>query len=245
MKRVLAILAVAFIASSGWGENLTSPDFKGWLSSARPLAKGDAVVVEIDASTKLSFSASSSDSKLFTLDFSGGQAGSLFSFLPRGKTGAERSVDGKQDYSLSGRLVAQVTDIDASGRAQLAGSRSVSIAGKLESVTVSGWLYPARVPSDGRVPFSMLGDSRLSYQTMISTGSDVLSPADITDVLSTLAPPAAAPAAAGQPAGVTGQAAATTQPTAAATTLTLTDAKKRELLLLYINRLVDIVFSGE
>ena len=111
MKRILAIFVVVIAASGGWSESLTSPDFKGWLSTAKPLAQGDAVTVEIDATTKLSFSATSADNKSFTLDFAGGDAGSLFAFLPQGRTGDARSVKGSADLSLTGRIAAQVTFI--------------------------------------------------------------------------------------------------------------------------------------
>ena len=67
--RIILLLAVALPAR---GESLWSPDFKGYLSGSRGLAAGDALVVQIDASSSLSFSSSSNDSKNLTLEFSGG-----------------------------------------------------------------------------------------------------------------------------------------------------------------------------
>ena len=244
--RALAALLLTVGTLSGWTESLTSPDFKGYLSG-KGFAKGDAVIVEIDASSKLAFSASSTDSRTFTLEFSGGEVGNLFSFLPQGRTGGNQSVSGKQELSLRGRVAALVTEIDASGRGLVRGARSLEIEGRKESIEVSGWVDPRDVDQQRKVSFTLLGDARLVYRTLLSSSKDVLSAADIQDVLVALAQPAAGTSATVQPATIepaTAQpataVAASTQPT---TALSLTEAKKRELLLIYLNRLVDLVFG--
>ena len=74
MKRALAILFLAATVLAAPAENLTSPGFKGYLSG-KGLAKGDSVFVQIDTTSKLAFSAASSDSRMFTLEFTGGEFG--------------------------------------------------------------------------------------------------------------------------------------------------------------------------
>ncbi len=69
------------------GESLWSPAFKGYLAGSTGLAVGDALVVQIDASSSLSFSSSVNDSKNLTLEFTGGTGGNLFSFLPQVRSG--------------------------------------------------------------------------------------------------------------------------------------------------------------
>jgi hypothetical protein len=227
-------------------ESLWTPGFRGYLSGGRGLVKGDTVLVSVDASSALSFSASTSDSKNLTLEFSGGEAGNLFSFLPQVRSGGNSTTKGAQEMRLRGEVAAVVTDTDATGRGMIQGTRTISIEGKEESVTVSGWLHPKDLDQGGKAPFSRLGDGKLVFRTFLQPSRDILTDQDIQRII-TAAPaaPAAAPAAPGAAApaapGTAAQPAAT--PAAPTSTLALTDARKKELLLLYLNRLVDILFS--
>jgi hypothetical protein len=250
-----AIGVVLFTAAVGvlGAESLWTPGFRGYLSSETVAREGDIVTVVIDASSSLSFKASSDDAKTLTLEFSGGEFGNLFSFLPVGRTGGTLSVQGAQDYEVSSEIAARVAETDTAGAIRLQGSRGVSIQGREEELTVSGWLDPNQLGSARRVRFSQLSDSRLTFRTFLQPAGPVLTEADIERVvaaLSAAAAPAGAPPQplAGQP-GVAPPGAAQPAPGQAqpagtpATTYVLSDARKVELFLQYINRLVDILFQ--
>jgi flagellar basal body L-ring protein FlgH len=259
--RLAWLLLLAVAAAAAGAESLWSPGFKGYLSGGRGPAVGDVVVIQIDASSSLSFTSSSNDAKNLTLEFSGGDSGNLFSFLPQVRTTGSRSAAGRDVLNLRTQIPAVVTNVNPDGTAQVQGSRNVIVEGKDESVTVSGTVSPALIDQKGSVAFSRLANSRLIYRTFLTSSQDVLTPADIRQVLATApaaaapgAPAAAAPgapgaavpppgAAAPAPGAAPGQAAAAqpAQP-AAAPGLALTDAKKRQLLLQYLNRLIDVVF---
>ncbi len=252
------LLAAALLLVLGAGaaaaESLWTPGFRGYLSGGRGLARGDTVLVSVDASSALSFSASTTDSKTLTLEFSGGETGNLFSFLPQVTSGGNSTTRGAQEMRLRGEVAAVVTDTDQTGRGQVQGSRTISIEGKEESVSVSGWLHPKDLDQQGRAPFSRLGDGRLVFRTFLQPSQDILTNQDIQRIITAPPPaPAAAPAAGapgaasaapGAPAAAPPAAAgAQPQPAAPVVTLSLTDARKRQLLLLYLNRLIDILFS--
>jgi hypothetical protein len=229
VKRAFAILFLAATVLAVPAENLTSPGFKGYLSG-KGLAKGDSIFVQIDTTSKLTFAASSTDSRIFTLEFAGGVTGNLFSFIPQGRTGGDRSLKGDQELSLSGRIPAVVQEVDASGRALVRGARAIEIEGREESIEISGWIDPRDVGGDRTIGFSMVADARLVYRTLLSSARDVLTAEDIREVLETLPQ--------------TAEGALVIQPAAPPlTTFTLTDQKKLELLLVYLNRLVDLVFG--
>jgi flagellar L-ring protein precursor FlgH len=234
---VMPFLLLAVVLPAG-GESLWSPDFKGYLSGSKGLAVGDSLVVQIDASSSLSYSSSSNDSKNLTLEFTGGESGNIFSFLPQVRTGGTQSTAGKDSLSLKTQIPVVVTAVNPDGTAQVQGSRSIAIQGKNESITVTGSVSPGLLDQKGTINFSKLANARLSYTTFLASAKDVLSPADLQRLL-TPAPAAGAPAGAAAAGGTTGGAA--TPP--AQTGLTIPDAKKKELLLLYLNRLIDIVFS--
>jgi len=258
VKRALALILLAATILAAGAENLTSPGFKGYLSG-KGLAKGDSVFVQIDTTSKLAFAAASTDARTFTLEFSGGVTGNLFSFIPPGRTAGDRTLKGTQELSVEGRIPATVMEIDDAGRALVRGSRTIEIEGRKESIEISGWVDPRDVEGDRTVGFSMLADARLVYTTFLSSTRDVLTAEDIVEVLQAL-PQTPEGAALIQPAGTVGAttgtpaATGTGQPVGTATgtpaaqpaplaTITLTDRKKLELLLVYLNRLVDLVFG--
>jgi flagellar L-ring protein FlgH len=246
------LLAVLVPAS---GESLWSPGFKGYLSGSRGLAVGDALVVQIDASSSLSFSSSSNDSKNLTMEFSGGEAGNLFSFLPQVRTGGTLTTTGKDTLSLKTEVPVVVTAVNTDGTAQVQGSRTIAVQGKNESITITGLVSPTLIDQKGAIGFNRLANARLLYTTFLASAKDVLSPADLQTLLApaaAAAPGTPAPAGAAPALGTpTAQPqAGTAQPQAAAAPapavkpgLVISDARKKELLLLYLNRLIDIVFS--
>ena len=247
-----ARLAIVFLLLSGLlpagAESLWSPDFKGYLGGGPGLAAGDVLVVEIDASSSLSFSASNTDSKTLTLEFSGGETGNLFAFLPQVRTGGAQSTKGKEDLSLTTQIPVVVVQIGADGRAQVQGSRTISLEGKEESVTVSGRVDPSLVDAKRRIPLSLLTDARLVYRTFLRPSRDVLTQRDLQEIFA--AQPAAAhrrsaarcrhcPRRAARSSGRSqGQPRSPQR-----RTLAIPEARKRELLLLYLNSLIDILFS--
>jgi flagellar basal body L-ring protein FlgH len=250
-------------------ESLWTTGFQGYLLGTTAVRPGDILTVIVDSSSSLSFEASSNDAKSITLEFSGGEFGNLFSFLPLGRTGGTQAVKGAQEYELASEISARVVETDSAGAVRIEGSRGVSIQGREEQLTVSGWLDPNALGAERRVHFSRLADSRLSFRTFLQPATATLTAADIEEAVAALetalapgpgpavapgaptgiapagAVPAAPPGAAAQPgaapaAGV-GQPGAVAAPLA--TTYRLSDEKKVELFLQYINRLVDVLFQ--
>ena len=243
----MTFLLLAVVMPAG-GESLWSPDFKGYLSGGRGLAVGDTLVVQIDASSTLSYSSSSNDSKNLTIEFTGGESGNLFSFLPQVRTGGTQTTSGKDSLALKTQIPVLVTALNRDGTAQVQGSRTVAIQGKSESITVNGSISPNLLDQKGAVNFSKLTAARLTYTTFLASSKDVLSPADLQRLLvpapaagTAAAPVAGTPAAAAATGAAGAPAAGAAAP--AQPGLTIPDARKKELLLLYLNRLIDVIFS--
>ncbi len=248
------LVGTAFAAS---GESLWSPAFKGYLSGGSGFVVGQTLVVQIDSSTSLTFTASTTDSKNLTLEFSGGGAGDLFSFLPQVRTGGTMSTTGRDTVALKTDIPVVVTAVAADGTAQVQGSRAITLQGKNESITVSGTVSPGLAGRAGTIGFNQLVNARLAYTTLLSPSTNTLSAADLQTVTvpgagaqpaAGAAAPAGTPSATGAAAGApAGTAAAAPAAAAAAappqTTLQISDARKRALLLIYLNRLLDVLFS--
>ena len=227
----LILMTVEVVADSLW-----TPGFPGYLSSESAVREGDIVLVQIDASSRLAFDASTSDAKNITFEFSGGEFGNLFSFLPATRTGGNQSVKGNQDYSLETEIAVRVAEIDGTGKARLEGSRTFSLENKEELVAITGWIDPSALGSDRRVSFSQLADARLRFRTFLQPAGATLSAADIEEVIETIEIPVLTPADGAAPAR-------TETVIQERRSYQLSQEKKIELFLSYINRMVDLLFQ--
>jgi len=81
---------------------------------------------------------------------------------------------------------------------------------------------PSLIGQDRTLPLSSVVDARLVYNTFLSAGPPVIGAGDVEDKIA---------------------ASATETAAAQSTTPVLTDRKRRELLLIYLNRLIDLVFE--
>ena len=241
---VFGCLILCLLSAEGvFADSLWTPGFEGYLSTKTAVQEGDIVLVQIDTSTSLSFDASASDAKNITFEFSGGEFGNLFSFLPATRTGGNQTARGKQEYTLHTEISARITEIDGTGKARIEGTRSFSLENKEELVSIIGWIDPRILGSERIVSFSQLADARLRFRTLLEPAGATLTAADIQEVIEIIQT---------QPAAASGQVDAG-QPTAGAPAVQpsveerrsyqLTQEKKIELFLSYINRMVDLLFQ--
>jgi len=235
MRTFLKSLIVCIFSLVCWvplSESLWTPGFQGYLSSESAVRLGDTVFVQVDADSRLTFSSTTSDSRNITLDFTGGEYGNLFSFLPVITARGDTRLEGEEAFRYSTLIGGRVTEIDAAGKARIAGFRSTSVAGNGETVSVSGWLDPRDLGSERVIAFSRLADARLSFSTFLQPSEQVLTERDIEEIVSTLLE---APSE--------GDAEANAAAAPAQRSYQLSEDKKRELLLRYINRMVDLIFQ--
>ncbi|MBN1410178.1 MAG: flagellar basal body L-ring protein FlgH [Spirochaetales bacterium] len=216
------------------GESLWDPDFDGYISNNRNLSAGDVVIVEISEQSSLTFSGLNNDSKNITFEFSGGEFGNIFSFLPAVRTAKNNKVKGEEKYSFTSSVVARVKELDENKIAFIEGSKQITIDGKSESIAISGYVNPKDLNSEGKIPFSKVADARLSFSTFLQSSEDLLTAEDIMTIVNQPADTATtSPEGTAQPEG--------TSPLTQ--TMGLSEEKKRELFLRYINRLADLIFQ--
>lgn len=240
---VFVFLFLAVLAPQGTAETLWTPGFAGYLSRGTTLNPGDTVMVELGTGFSLSFQSASQESKSLTLEFSGGEFGDLFSFLPAARSGGDRSVSGDSGWEISGRLAAQVVAVDATGLATVTGSRSISFDGKTDTVALSGAFQVSEMNMDRAVPFDSLVNSTLAFTTTVEPGRDLLTAADIQQIVeaSTVETVTVDDATAATP--VADSALPAPSSAAASTRYELPLDRRRQLFVDYLNRIVDILFT--
>jgi hypothetical protein len=237
MKRLIIFcICSVFIIHAQFGESLWDSTFPGYLSKTNKAKIGDIVTVSINSDFSLSFVSSSTDSKQFTLEFSGGQYPDLFSFIPLAKSGDATNLKGREDYSFKSDVVTRIARIEGQNLVFIQGSKTVAIDGKSESVTISGFINPQDIGTDKKIPFSKVADSRLTLKTLIEPSSDTLTQNDIEEVITDLKTETQG----GSPATAT-QLQGTPTP-GGPKKFSIKDPKKKELFFRYINKLIDIIF---
>jgi hypothetical protein len=223
------------------GESLWDAGFGGYLSKTNTLAVGDVVTVTISSDFTLSFVSSTVDSKLLTMEFSGGEYPDLFSFMPVARSGNQSNVRGREDRTLRSDVVARVTRIVSPNQVAIEGTKSVTIDGKSESITLTGTINPQDVGTDRKIDFSKVADSRLTLKTLIEPSQDILTANDIQEVISGLSEgttyETGATPGPGEQLGTGG-----TPAPQQAKKYALSEAKKKELFLRYVNKIIDLIF---
>ncbi len=226
------------------GESLWAPGFNGYLSPGSVIKVGDTVVVTIDSNTSLSFQSATQDSRNLSLRFSGGETGNIFAFLPTVQSGVNMNGKGKEGLTLKATLVTRVRGIDPNGKLEINGSRTISVNGQEESISLSGVVDPADLRDGKFVDFSMVADSSLVFKTLLEPGKPVLTSNDIKEIIREVNKTQLGNTGQGlQPNQGTQKNQAPNTNITTTRTYTLSDAKKKQLLLVYLNKMIDLLFK--
>ncbi len=243
MKQLLKILS-ALILFSGvvCADSLVPADFRGYIQSGGGIKPGTIIKVIIDSSTQFTYTSSYSDNSSVALNFSGGEGGGLFSFLPSGDTTNISSAEGDDESSMTGQLSARVAEVFDDGTFMLQGSRQISVGKASQRIEVAGTGSVSMFDENGFIPFQSLADSRLSFISFKDSAVPVL------DNDSFIIPEVSQPNAEADvvPAAEEGPAVDNlTAPQAVpSNTLQLKNDVRRDLLLQYINQMIDLIFTA-
>jgi len=238
---LLFLLFLCFFSDSTVkSESLWSPAFKGYILDSPKIQVGDTVVVKINSDFTLSLNASSTDSKGFTFEYSGGEFGNILSFLPKVSTNGTRSMKGSEQLALKSNLVARAVRIDPSGQVYIEGNQIFSFEGKEESLSLSGYLDPRDLNKDREVPFSKIAESRIVFRSVLQPAAAVLGANDIVSI-APVTLPEGGPASLLPSSGLPSAGSAEKAPSGNAS-YSLTPEKKKELFIRYINQLIDLLF---
>lgn len=246
IKAIIFLLIINSLLING--DSLWDNSFKGYLSSGKAIKPGDTVLVIISTQSSLSLTGASKENKSLTLEFTKGD--NPFDFLPGIQVTGTGKGENKSELELESSLTAVVDSFTPEGLAYITGERSITVDGKSETMELTAFLSPGDLSVGRSIPFSRLAKSKLTYKTLLEPEEDLLTNQDFLDLTALLQPsppPAETPPEEGtDTAGTTEDTApspATEAASKAAEKLQLTEEKKRELVLKYLNRLVFLIFN--
>ena len=220
-KFLLIISLFLIISAVSHSDSFWTQDFNGYIYGNSNIGIGEIIFISINTDFSLSFNSSSKDDKSITLEFSGGEYGDLLSFLPVVKSGGNNTIKGDEEHTLNTALVARVTRISDDGYLYIQGNRSILLDGKEETLAITGWINPVDLSREREISFSKIAESRLTFQSFLRPGADILTSMDITAIISDISE----------------------ENDGSSASISLSEEKKQELFLIYVNRLVDIIFQ--
>jgi len=237
MKRAPVIILLLFLLSAaGYSDSLWEEDFTGFLSESNSLREGQIVQVVLDEETSFTYSSSSIGNKQIILEFTGGETGELFSFLPSGKSAETQNRKGSEENSIKTSIAARVIDVDETGMAFIRGGRNIIFQNGEETISVEGWINPAAVDASLTVPFNRMADSKLVFSSFLDPSSDTIRGEELLEKQEE-----------GEELLLEGlEEDVLPLPEVAETSgYSLSEERKKELLLSYINRFADLIFQLE
>jgi flagellar L-ring protein FlgH len=148
-----------------------SPLRASWLSDRQPIKVGDLLTIVVDEQTQaneqVSRVATGSRSHQASLGI-GVDSAVRLGPSKRFSTADEASSRDVGQASRQGDLVAvlsvHVTAIDAAGNAKIEGTKTVSVDGRKQEVTLQGLIRPDDVGSDNTVASARVADAVISYK---------------------------------------------------------------------------------
>lgn len=163
-------------------ESLWDEESSGYLSEPSRLEPGETVTVVLTDTMSYQYEASRETDKRVDLRLSGGAAGeNPFGFLPGdSRSGDTRSAEGSSQREIAGTVTAEAGERREDGTYPLEGSRSVTVDGLTERITLRGRLHPRDLDSRGRAAFTALVQGELILSSFIQDDRGVLSREDVT-----------------------------------------------------------------
>ena len=261
------ILLVGLICIAGGirlvGESVIPPNFAGHLTRSEAAVPGDVLLIEIHQDVQFSVTSTRSSSNSRVFELSGGEGGSLLSFLPSTESSSSMSLQSEESVSFSTVLPVMVTSIDEFGNADISGSRTMEMEGGRQEISLRGSISPDFITPGTAIPISRVLNTRFTYTTLSTISDPVFSELDFEEMEEEPTPVGeAAPLAEGlppeglEPEGLEdaetpavgealgdGGLALPGPEAGAAEAFTLTDEKKRELFIQYINEFMRLMFD--
>jgi flagellar L-ring protein precursor FlgH len=141
-----------------------------WLGDTRPLRVGDLLTVVVDEQTtseeKVSRTATAARSKDASLNATADGKSAV------GNTGVRSALNGTsrdvgqagRSGGLTGTITVRVQALDEKGIAQISGTKEVTLDGRRQEMTLSGFVRPEDVGPTNVVFSSRVGEAKITYQ---------------------------------------------------------------------------------
>lgn len=195
-----------------------------WIDSAADLYSrkvvyntGDSIKILIEEETTISYKSDSKALKSYNLNITGGELSGLFSFVPQGNVEENTSSQDKDDFIIINSIQGRITQVD-NNYLTISGTKTYTINNKTSKVVIGGVVNIKDVYMN-TVRSSNIMDQTLSITTLLDNDNTIITSEDLATVI--------------------------TNPDATSDfqeETQLSEEKKKELLLQYFNKLINVIF---
>ncbi|MCG8569374.1 MAG: flagellar basal body L-ring protein FlgH [Spirochaetes bacterium] len=178
---------------------------------------GDTIKILIEEETAILYKSSTQSLKTYTLDVKGGDFSAVLNFLPQGKVEENKNSQDKDEIKISNFINAQIVNVDNS-LLTIEGSKTITLNNKTSTVRLNGRIHINDIINQQVYARDIL-DQRLTITTLLENQSSIIADNDIISVIT-------------NPDSTTDQ----------KEELQLSEIKKRELMLQYVNKILNLIF---
>ena len=180
-------------------------------------AVGDSIQIIITEDSAVEYKTSTKALKTFKIDISGGEMSGVFNFLPKGDVEDNKNSQDSDRLKINSVISARIVQVN-DNYVTVRGIKQVSVNNKTSSIDISGDASLQDINGKS-ILSSKLTNQSLRITTLIDNQNNVITANDLQTV-------------AANPDSTTDK----------KQTTSLSDAKKRDLLLRYFNKLLNLIF---
>ena len=178
---------------------------------------GDSINIIITESSKFEYKSSTKSLKSYNIDISGGELSGIFSFLPKAYIEEDKNSLDNDNLKIESILQGRVLSV-SDNYVTIRGTKRIQMNNKISSITITGDAYYSDIVDNSIISNKMINPT-LSLTTLLDNQRNIITERDLlTEVLN--------------PDATTDR----------IETTKLSDAKKREILLNFFNKILNLIF---
>jgi flagellar L-ring protein FlgH len=209
---IFSFMTIAASADSLWNDNSANI-----YSNKIKFAVGDTIQILVDEQSVIDYKSDNKTVKSYDINIQGGELTAILNFVPKGNVQESGSAQNKDNLKIQTTIQGRITRI-GNNTVTITGSKNLVVNNKSNFVTITGDASFSDVTAKS-VLSSKLIDPQISITSLIDNKNQIINTNDIETV--TLNPDSTSDKK---------------QETR------LKDAKKKELLLNYFNKILNVIF---
>jgi len=178
---------------------------------------GDTVEVIINESTNIDYKTSTKSVKSYKLNISGGEISGIFDFIPAGSVEENKTGSDKDTLKINNSIQARITGVN-NNMVTLQGVKNIVVNNKNNSIVLTGEANVFDI-KDNAVLSNKLINSTIAITTLLDNKNNIINNIDLTE-----------------------ERVNPDSTTDTRTKTKLSEEKRRELLLLYFNKILNVIF---
>ena len=219
MKIFVVFTIAVLLSPSLYAESLWNDNAANIYSNKVNFRVGDTIRILVDEKSSIDYKSQNKTIKSYDINISGGELTAILNFVPKGSVEESGNSQNKDNLKIETTIQGRVTAI-GNNFVTITGTKNILVNNKSNLITITGDASFADVNANS-ILSSRLINPRISITSLIDNNTNVITANDLEEVVTN--PDA-------------------TSDALKKTETKLKDAKKKELLLNYFNKILNVIF---